>query len=92
MLKELGIDEDLEKLTNEVEEEIKEQFKNIEKISEKNSLKVLNAFQECNLQEMHLNSPSPIQSPDGKIKSPDYNMYTHWLSPYVLLKCQIQEN
>lgn len=56
MLKELGIEESLEKLSNEVEEEIKEQFKKIEKISEKNSLKVLNAFQECNLQEMHLNS------------------------------------
>ena len=56
MLRELGIDEELEKLSNEVEEEIKEQFKKIEKISEKNSLKVLSAFQECNLQEMHLNS------------------------------------
>ena len=56
MLKELEISEDLEILSNEVEEEIKEQFKKIEKISEKNSLKVLSAFQECNLQEMHLNS------------------------------------
>ena len=34
MLKELGIDEEIEKLSNEVEEEINEQFKNIEKISE----------------------------------------------------------
>ncbi len=56
MLKELGINENLEQLSNEVEEEIKEQFKIIEKISEKNSLKVLKAFQDCNLQEMHLNS------------------------------------
>lgn len=56
MLKELGIDEDLEKLSNEVEEELKEQFKKIEKISEKNSLKVLSAFQNSDLQEMHLNS------------------------------------
>ena len=46
----------LEKLVIEVEKEIKEQFKEIEKISEKNSLKVITAMQECNLQEMHLNS------------------------------------
>lgn len=56
MLKELGIKEELEKLSNQVEEEIKEQFKRMEKISAKNSLKVLSAFQESNLQEMHLNS------------------------------------
>lgn len=56
MLKELGINEELEKISEEVEEEIKEQFKRIDKIKEKNSIKVLNAFQECNLQEMHLNS------------------------------------
>lgn len=56
MLKKFGIDEELEKLSNEVEKEIKEQFTIIEKISEINSLKVLSAFQNCNLQEMHLNS------------------------------------
>ena len=56
MLKELGINEELENLSDEVEKEIKEQFKNIEEISEKNSLKVLSAFQDSNLQEMHLNS------------------------------------
>lgn len=56
MLKEFGIDEKLEELSKEVEEEIKEQFKKTEKISEVNSLKVLSALQECNLQEMHLHS------------------------------------
>lgn len=56
MLRELEIDEKLEVLSKEVEEEIKEQFKVIEKINEKNSLKVLSALQKCNLQEMHLNS------------------------------------
>lgn len=48
--------EELINLVNEVEKEIEEQFKIIEKIGEKNALKVLSAFQECNLQEMHLNS------------------------------------
>lgn len=56
MLNELKIDGDLQEISKEVENEIKEQFKNIEEISEKNSLRVLSAFQKCNLQEMHLNS------------------------------------
>lgn len=56
MLEELGINEKLEKLSNQVEEELQEQFKQIEKISQKNSLKVLSAFQKSNLQEMHLSS------------------------------------
>lgn len=56
MLKELGIYEELENLSKEVEQEIKEQFKLIDEIREKNSIKVLSAFQECNLQEMHLNT------------------------------------
>lgn len=56
MLNELKIDGDLQEISKEVDNEIKEQFKNIEEISEKNSLRVLSAFQKCNLQEMHLNS------------------------------------
>lgn len=43
-------------LVEEVEEQIKEQFKNIDNICTKNSLKVIKAFQECNLQEMHFAS------------------------------------
>ena len=56
MLEKLGIDTELENLSKEVENEIKEQFKIMDEICEKNSMKVLSAFQECNLQEMHLNS------------------------------------
>ena len=56
MLKELGIDEELEKLSKQVEKEIQNQFEKMEEISQKNSLKVLGAFQDCNLQESHLNS------------------------------------
>ena len=37
-----------------IEKEIEPEFKKIEKICEKNSIKVIKAFQECNLQEMHL--------------------------------------
>ena len=44
------------KLVKEVEEEVKPIFENIEDICSKNSEKVLNAFQECKLQEAHLNS------------------------------------
>ena len=46
----------LEKLTKEVEKEIKPVFEKIEKICEQNSKKVLEAFWQCDLQEAHLNS------------------------------------
>lgn len=44
----------IEKITKKIEKEIEPEFKKIEKICEKNSIKVIKAFQECNLQEMHL--------------------------------------
>ena len=47
-------EKELDRLTNL--KEIEYQFKTINEICEKNSMKVLSAFQECNLQEMHLNS------------------------------------
>ena len=56
MYKNLGITDELINLSNEVEEEIKDIFKEIDKICEINSIKVLNAFQKNNLSEMHLHS------------------------------------
>lgn len=56
MYKELEISEELEILSSQVEKEIKEQFEILDNICQKNSLKVLNAFQKCNLQQMHFNS------------------------------------
>ena len=56
MYKEFGIKEEMFKLAKEVEDEIQGQFKKIEEIKEINSLKVLSAFQECGLSEMHLHS------------------------------------
>ncbi len=47
---------DLEKLVKEVEEEIKPQFQELDRICEVNSKKVLEAFQKCDLQESHLTS------------------------------------
>lgn len=46
----------LEKLKQEVEQEIKPQLEIIDKICEKNSQKVLEAFWKCDLQESHLYS------------------------------------
>lgn len=46
----------LEDLVKQVEMEIEPIFKNIDSICSKNSEKVLKAFQECKLQEAHLNS------------------------------------
>ncbi len=48
--------EQIKELSKEVEKQIEPQFKQIEKICEVNSIKVIEAFQKCNLQEMHLNS------------------------------------
>lgn len=48
--------EELLELAKDVENEIEILFKNVDDICEKNSKKVLNAFQECNLQESHLSS------------------------------------
>ena len=46
----------LEELEIEVEKEIKPIFEEIDRICEINSKKVIKAFQECDLQESHLNS------------------------------------
>ena len=56
MYNELEISEKIENLSNEIEEEIKEEFKKIENISTYNSLKVLKAFKDNNISEMHFNS------------------------------------
>lgn len=48
------MEEDLKKLSKQVELEIKSILENVDKICESNSKKVLEAFQECNLQEAHL--------------------------------------
>ena len=48
--------ESLSEITKKVETEIAPIFKNIDEVCYKNSKKVLEVFQECNLQENHLNS------------------------------------
>ncbi len=52
----LGINEKLQKLSIEVEEELSDIFKDINKRCEINSIKVLNAFQEYSVSEMHFGS------------------------------------
>lgn len=49
-------EENIIALSKKVEEKIQEQFKNVDNICQINSLKVIKAFQEANLSEMHLNS------------------------------------
>ena len=44
----------IQELTKEVEQEIKPIFENVDRICSENSKKVLEAFQECDLQENHL--------------------------------------
>ena len=50
------MEKNLQKLSEQVEKEIKPIFDEIDNICDINSEKVLKAFQECNLQEIHLNS------------------------------------
>ena len=56
LYKEFGIKEEILELSKEVEKDIEPIFREIDKIKEINSLKVLNAFQKCGLTEMHLHS------------------------------------
>ena len=56
MYEEFGISKEVEELSKKVETELKEKFAEIDRISEKNSIKVLKAFQENNLSETHMNS------------------------------------
>ena len=56
MYKDLEVSQELEELSMKVENELKPIYEKIDKICEKNSLKVLKAMQECHLSEMHLNT------------------------------------
>lgn len=53
MYQEFGISKELEEKANKTEEELKEIYKEIDRISEVNSLKVLKAFQKNRLSEVH---------------------------------------
>lgn len=53
MYEEFGINNEIVRLAEEAEEELQEEFKKVDKICEKNSIKVLKAFQKYNISEMH---------------------------------------
>ena len=50
------IDENIKNLVYKCEEEIKDEFKKLDNLCEKNSIKVLNAFRNNNISEIHFNS------------------------------------
>ena len=52
----IKISEDLLKLSMQAEKELKEEFKKVDDLCEKNSLKVLNAFNNNRVSEIHFNS------------------------------------
>ena len=56
MYEQFGISKDLEELSKKVEKDLKNQFEEIDRICEINSIKVLKAFQENNLSETHMQS------------------------------------
>lgn len=56
MYEKLGIKKEIINLANEVEDELVEEFKKIDKIKEYNSIKVLKAFQNNKISDMHFGS------------------------------------
>ena len=56
MYSEFGINKDIIELSKKVEKDIEPIFKNIQEVCEYNSLKVLEAFQEYNISDMHFGS------------------------------------
>ena len=47
---------DLDNLVKEVDEIIKSEIEKVDRICTRNSIKVIDAFQECDLQEHHVNT------------------------------------
>lgn len=58
MYKNLGIKQEIIELSEQVEQELQEQFKEIDKIKEYNSIKVLKAMQNNKISDMHFGSTS----------------------------------
>jgi len=56
MYKKFGVSKEIIELSEQVEDEIKEEFEKVDKIKEENSLKVLMALQKYKISEMHLGS------------------------------------
>ncbi|MEG0826181.1 MAG: methionine gamma-lyase family protein [Bacilli bacterium] len=52
----LGIKDEIIEITNQAEKKLQKQFSEIDNISYHNSLKVLSAFKECRIAEVHFNS------------------------------------
>ena len=56
MYEQFGINKEIEELAIKVEKEIEPVFRNIDKVCELNSMKVLNAFQKNSISDMHFGS------------------------------------
>ena len=50
-----GIEEKVWKLAKEVEEQVKEQFQEVDEVCQYNSMRVLQAFQKYRVSDMHFN-------------------------------------
>lgn len=68
MYQEFGISKKIEALSQEVEEEIKEEIKKIEQDAMYNSQKVLMAFQENGVSEMHFGTTTGYGEGDVRKK------------------------
>ena len=75
MYKEFGISEEIEKLANETEKEIKEIIEKINQDAMYNSQKVLMAFQENNVSEMHFGLTTGYGEGDVRKRMHRKNIY-----------------
>ena len=55
MYQEFGISDELEKIANQAERDLKEEFEKIDEACTRNSLKVLSAFQKHKISDVHFN-------------------------------------
>ena len=56
MYEDLGIDEKIEKLVNDTQDEIKDKLNEVDRLCEYNSIKVLKAFQDNRVSDVHFTS------------------------------------
>lgn len=75
MYKEFGIDEDLEKISYEMEEKLENIFKKINEDAMYNSQKVLRAFQKNEVSEMHFGTSTGYGEGDVRKRLYRKNIY-----------------
>lgn len=64
MYKQFGVSQKVLELAKQVEEQVQKEFQEVDKLCEKNSLKILNAFQKYHVSDIHFNSTTGYGNSD----------------------------